>query len=110
MIDGNGQRRFYDIVIDATNLTSRLDKVVLPGSVKQEYPDREVAIQGIGRTTVGKLFSKTQVYVGGPSAATSLTPNELATFPESIRENTVALWATSPRVDLLAQDLARQLT
>ena len=69
-----------------------------------------MALDGIGMAVVGKRISDTNIIFGGPAANVSLTATELDSFPRSIRENTVAIWANAPRVDLMAGKLAKETT
>lgn len=65
------------------------------------------SVLGLGRVVVASQLSNTNIYVAGPAARVALSGQEQRSFAKGIKENTVAIWANAPRVEKLAEQLAK---
>ncbi len=103
-----GDTGYHDIMIDATNLrTDILDYFdELEGIRPLTTPGTSLNIMTGESTQFTQKIGNT-VFMAGPIARSPLTLKEKDSFNEGITENTVAIWANTPRTEHLAQTIDR---
>lgn len=103
--DSNGFTLNYDMVIDARTLV----KSNAINNDVDDLPAGEIRLRvsELGNVAVGKELFRTSRYIAGPAAELPLSALEKSTFSPKIKQNGVSVWANTPRVERLAEYIAR---
>jgi NAD(P)-binding Rossmann-like domain len=106
--DVYGQTKFFDIAVDARTLQSDIMARLSDDDVTGAPTPVTAYVESLKEETVVAQQVTDNVYIAGPAASSRLTAGEQQTFANAIKENTVSIWANSPRTDALARVLANE--